>query len=111
MQRAVENLKIAPELVIVDGTHLPAITYPGKAIVKGDLTEPCISAASILAKVSRDREMIQWDATFPGYGFAKHKGYGTEAHLTALDKLGPCILHRRFFGPVAAKIKKQLALF
>lgn len=101
MQRAVEQLTLQPELVLVDGNQLPKLTIPAKAIVKGDQTEAAISAASILAKVTRDREMVALDQQFPNYGFAKHKGYGTEDHLAALKKYGPCEMHRRSFAPVS----------
>ena len=104
MQRAVANLSVIRELVLVDGNQLPKLTVPAKAIIKGDETEPVISAASILAKVTRDREMKILDAQFPQYGFAKHKGYGTAEHLAALEKYGPCKLHRRSFAPVTEKI-------
>lgn len=101
MQRALEQLTVQPGLILVDGNQLPKLTIPAQAIVKGDQTEAAISAASILAKVTRDREMIELDRQFPDYGFAKHKGYGTEEHLAALEKYGPCEMHRRSFAPVA----------
>ncbi len=100
MRRAVEGLKIQPEFVVVDGNRLPAWNYPAMAIVKGDGRIPVISAASILAKVVRDREMIELDDEFPEYGFAEHKGYGTARHLQALATHGPCRIHRRSFKPV-----------
>ena len=101
MQRAVEQLSPQAEFALVDGNRCPALPCPSQAIVKGDLTEPCISAASILAKVTRDREMDQMELQYPGYGFAKHKGYPTKVHMEALQKLGPTEIHRRTFGPVA----------
>ena len=101
MQRAVEQLSPQAEFALVDGNRCPALPCPSQAIVKGDLTEPCISAASILAKVTRDREMDQLELQYPGYGFAKHKGYPTKVHMEALQKLGPTEIHRRTFGPVA----------
>lgn len=101
MQRAVEQLSPPAEFALVDGNRCPALPCPCQAIVKGDLTEPCISAASILAKVTRDREMDQMELQYPGYGFAKHKGYPTKVHMEALQKLGPTEIHRRSFGPVA----------
>ncbi len=100
MRRAVLDLFIQPQAVIVDGNRCPEIPYPCRAIIKGDLTEAAISAASILAKVSRDREMIALDKQYPGYGFAGHKAYPTKAHFTALQELGPCAIHRRSFAPV-----------
>lgn len=101
MRRAVEVLKLAPIKIIIDGNDVPAnLPCPAKAIIKGDLTEPCISAASILAKTARDRLMIELDQQYPGYGFAAHKGYGTAAHSEALGRLGPCKVHRQSFAPV-----------
>jgi len=100
MQRAVENLSVAPQRALVDGNRRPRLACPVETIVKGDATVPVISAASILAKVARDREMLILDGKFPGYGLARHKGYPTRAHLTALRELGPCALHRRSFRPV-----------
>lgn len=101
MQRAVEQLSPQAEFALIDGNRCPALPCPSQAIVKGDLTEPCISAASILAKVTRDREMDVLDQQYPGYGFAKHKGYPTKVHMEALIRLGPTDIHRRTFGPVA----------
>jgi ribonuclease HII len=100
MRRAVEALAIQPTLVLVDGNRLPQWPYEARAIVKGDLKEPAISAASILAKVVRDQEMVELDSRFPGYGLAAHKGYPTKAHLAALSKLGVSPIHRRSFAPV-----------
>ncbi|MEK9655087.1 MAG: ribonuclease HII [Halieaceae bacterium] len=100
MRRAVEALSICPDLVLVDGNRLPKWPYEARAIVKGDLTEPAISAASILAKVARDREMVELDGRYPGYGLAAHKGYPTKAHLAALHERGVSPIHRRSFGPV-----------
>ena len=100
MRRAVEALSVRPSLVLVDGNRLPTWPYEARAIVKGDLTEPAISAASILAKVTRDREMVELDRRYPGYGLAAHKGYPTKAHLAALSELGVSPIHRRSFGPV-----------
>ena len=101
MKRAVEALHIQPHEVLIDGVHLPKLSMPSKAIVKGDSLIPAISAASILAKVLRDEEMEQMDLIYPGYGFASHKGYPTEFHRKALIKLGPCPIHRRSYAPVA----------
>ena len=100
MWRAVEGLSVQPSLVLVDGNHLPRWSYEARAIVKGDLIEPAISAASIVAKVTRDGEMVILDDQYPGYGFATHKGYPTKAHLAALASLGVSPAHRRSFGPV-----------
>ena len=100
MWRAVEGLLVQPSLVLVDGNHLPRWSYEARAIVKGDLIEPAISAASIVAKVTRDSEMVILDDQYPGYGFATHKGYPTKAHIAALASLGVSPVHRRSFGPV-----------
>ena len=100
MQRAVTALTVAPQLVLVDGDHCPKLDFQVTAIIRGDQTVPAISAASILAKVSRDLEMIAMDQLYPGYGFAQHKGYPTRQHLQALAKQGICAIHRRSFGPV-----------
>ena len=100
MRRAVEQLHIQPEHVLVDGNQLPRWRYSCEAIIQGDDRVKSISAASILAKVTRDREMVQFDAHYPGYGFASHKGYGTRAHLSALQTLGATPIHRRSFAPV-----------
>lgn len=100
MKRAVENLSLVPTKVLVDGIHCPDITQPCEAIVGGDGLIAEISAASILAKVARDKEMIAFDAAYPGYGFAQHKGYPTVQHREALKRLGPSPIHRRSFAPV-----------
>ncbi|MBN9229328.1 MAG: ribonuclease HII [Legionella sp.] len=104
MRRAILALPVQPEMVLVDGIHLPQIDIPARAIVQGDALVPEISAASILAKVLRDEEMIALDSTYPGYGFAEHKGYGTAAHRRALLELGPCAIHRRSYAPIAALV-------
>jgi ribonuclease HII len=106
MKRAVEQLQPAAEFAQVDGNRCPNLLIPSEAIVKGDLTVPCISAASIIAKVTRDREMEVLDQQYPGYGLARHKGYPTQDHIEALQKLGPSVIHRRSFGPVAALVEK-----
>ncbi|EKD71108.1 MAG: hypothetical protein ACD_46C00270G0007 [uncultured bacterium] len=106
MQRAVTRLKISPELVLVDGNKTPTFTCAAKAIVRGDETEQCISAASIVAKVLRDRLMVMLDRYYPLYGFAKHKGYSTQYHMRALQTHGACRIHRVSFAPVAEVIKK-----
>jgi ribonuclease HII len=100
MRRAVEALPLAADRVLVDGTHVPELAVAALAIVRGDASVPVISAASILAKVERDREMEAYDARFPGYGFARHKGYPTPDHLEALRRLGASAIHRRSFAPV-----------
>lgn len=101
MCRAVAGLSITAHEAWVDGNQLPkALPCPGKAIVGGDALKPAISAASIIAKVTRDRLMCAMDVQHPGYGFASHKGYSTPEHLAALRQLGPCPLHRRSFAPV-----------
>ena len=100
MRRAVEALHIQPSLVLVDGNRLPKWPYEARAIVKGDLTEPSIGAASILAKVQRDAEMLALHEHYPAYGFDRHKGYPTKAHLAALETAGISPVHRRSFGPV-----------
>jgi len=100
MRRAVDALDIPPELVLIDGNRCPILPYQARSIIKGDQTVPSISAASILAKVSRDSEMVNMDCLYPGYGFARHKGYPTRQHLQALADIGLCAIHRRSFGPV-----------
>lgn len=100
MQRAVEGLSIQPEFVLVDGNRCPKLTMPSQAVVKGDSLVQEISAASILAKVVRDREMVELDKAFPEYGFAKHKGYPTAYHLEKLAEFGATEFHRKSFAPV-----------
>ena len=100
MQRAVEGLSITPNLAMIDGNRCPVLTMPSEAVVKGDSKVPAIAAASILAKVSRDREMAAFELQYPGYGIGGHKGYPTSVHLEALERLGPTPIHRRSFGPV-----------
>ena len=100
MQRAVERLSIKPEHCLIDGNRCPQLNCTSEAIVKGDLKEPAISAASIIAKVERDNEMIKFDSIYPGYGLAKHKGYPTKAHLEAIQSIGVTEIHRRSFAPV-----------
>lgn len=110
MQRAVTALRIPPAAVIVDGVHVPPFPCPARAIVRGDATEPAISAASVLAKVARDAEMWAWDAVYPLYGFAAHKGYGTRQHMQALREHGPCSLHRHSFAPVRAAMDNMVTV-
>lgn len=101
MKRAVESLKLEPKMVVVDGQYTPDIKHEKIAIVKGDSLVPAISAASIIAKVARDKEMVAFDEIYPGYGFSSHKGYPTKKHIEALAKLGITDIHRRSFAPVA----------
>ena len=105
MKRAVEGLRLKPNKVLVDGNRLPTLVVLAEAIVKGDALVPCISAASILAKVYRDRWCADYHLEYPLYGFASHKGYGTVAHLAALQAHGACPQHRRSFAPVTKVIK------
>ena len=105
MARSVRGLSIRPSFIYIDGLHTPSWDYPSKAVVKGDSLIPCIAAASIVAKVTRDREMLAMDLRYPGYGFAENKGYPTKQHLQALKQLGPCHMHRTSFSPVSALIK------
>ena len=100
MRRAVLALSITPDEVWVDGNQKPNIPYFVKTIIRGDLTEEVIGAASILAKVTRDRDMEYLEASYPGYGFSQHKGYPAKAHVEALQRLGASDIHRRSFGPV-----------
>jgi ribonuclease HII len=100
MARAIAMLGVDPQEVVVDGLHRPDTPWPCRALVRGDQLVPAISAASILAKTARDAAMVAMDARFPGYGFARHKGYPTADHLEALARLGPCEIHRMSFGPV-----------
>jgi len=100
MKRAVEGLSITPRLALIDGNRCPQLSVPSAPVIQGDGQVPAIAAASILAKVSRDREMRALDLCYPGYGLAGHKGYPTAAHLEALQRLGPTIIHRRSFAPV-----------
>jgi ribonuclease HII len=105
MKRAVEGLSIEPELVLVDGNRLPRWRYEARPIVGGDALEPAIGAASILAKVQRDFELMELDSQYPEYGFGRHKGYPTREHLDALKTYGVLDIHRRSFGPVKRLLK------
>jgi ribonuclease HII len=102
MKRAVEGLRLKPVKVLVDGNRLPVLDVLSEAVIGGDAKVKSISAASIIAKVTRDRMLEQLHEQFPQYGFATHKGYGTPEHLDALRVHGPCVHHRRHFAPVAA---------
>jgi len=105
MRRAVEGLKIRPDRVLVDGNRKPKLEIPVEAIVKGDAKIPAISAASILAKVARDRAMVEYHRLYPEYGFDIHKGYLTKGHMEALRKHGPCPIHRKsFFGVMTLEL-------
>jgi len=107
MVRAVDGLNISPEYVAVDGNRMPPWNYVAETVVKGDDKVPAISAASILAKVCRDGEMIAFDCEYPGYGFAGHKGYGTKQHMQAIKELGPSPIHRKTFEPVKSMLMVQ----
>jgi len=109
MKRAVEGLSMMPDEVLVDGLHVPKINAASRAIVEGDRLIAEISAASILAKTARDHEMCLWSQHYPVYGFAQHKGYGTRAHIAALNRVGPCEIHRSTFAPVR-EARRQLLL-
>lgn len=100
MRRAVDALILAPAFALVDGNYAFDLPCPIKTVVKGDSISASIAAASILAKIARDRLMVEMDAAYPGYGFARHKGYGTAIHARALQALGPCAIHRMGWGPV-----------
>ncbi|HHC74299.1 MAG TPA: ribonuclease HII [Thiothrix sp.] len=106
MKKAVEGLSILPDEVLIDGKQCPDLAYPMTAIIKGDNSEPAIAAASIIAKVYRDAQMIALDADYPMYGFAKHKGYPTQQHLEALTHHGASEIHRRSFAPVAKVLQR-----
>ena len=98
VKKAIESLEIKPDLILVDAlTNIETFGIPYKSIIKGDAKEYSIAAASIIAKVTRDRMMLEWDKVFPEYGFAKHKGYGTAAHISAIKEYGLCPIHRRSF--------------
>ncbi len=105
LRRAVARLDLRPGFVLTDGFPVAGLGVPGLGIWKGDKVAACVSAASIVAKVQRDRLMVDYDTTYPGYGFAIHKGYCTAAHKRALAQLGPCEIHRLSYAPVAAAAK------
>jgi ribonuclease HII len=108
MKRAVELLPIQPEFVLVDGNRLPEWSYSSQAVIKGDSRVAAISAASILAKVQRDREMLLLEQQYPGYGFAEHKAYPTSKHLAALQQMGITAQHRRSYAPVKKIVESML---
>ena len=110
MQMALDQLSPKPRHVLIDGLRIKWLPYPQTALVQGDARSYSIAAASVLAKVTRDRLMLKYDQEFPGYGFADHKGYGTPQHLAALKQLGPCPIHRRSFAPLRAP-EAELNLF
>ncbi len=97
MRIAIENLKVSPDILLNDAVMVPGVEIPQVPIIKGDAKSQSIAAASIMAKVTRDRIMAQYDELYPEYGFARHKGYGTKAHIEALREYGPCPIHRRTF--------------
>jgi ribonuclease HII len=101
MARAVDSLPSRPDFLLIDALSLPEVDLPQKGIIRGDQLSFSIACASIMAKVSRDRLMTELDGVYPGYGLARHKGYGTRQHLQSLCQLGPCAIHRRSFAPVA----------
>lgn len=105
MKNAIDSLKVFPDKVLVDGNKVPDVSYPVEAIIKGDSLHESISAASILAKVSRDRQIVAQDKLYPEYGFAQHKGYPTKMHLEALFKYGVCKIHRKSYKPVKKYLK------
>lgn len=111
MVRAVAALPVPAQAVRVDGNRAPDFGVPAEALVGGDALDPAISAASILAKVDRDRLLVAMEDEYPGYGFAAHKGYGTRVHLEALTRLGPCPAHRRTFAPVRAAADQGCLVF
>lgn len=97
MRMAIANLKVKPDLLLNDAVTIPQVTIPQVPIIKGDAKSVSIAAASIIAKVTRDRMMVQYEELFPGYGFASNKGYGSAKHIAALKEMGPCVIHRRSF--------------
>ncbi|NNE21758.1 MAG: ribonuclease HII [Rhizobiales bacterium] len=110
MADGMRRLNVKPALALIDGNRAPKIDCPARTVVKGDGISLSIAAASIIAKVTRDRMMVELDSTFPGYDFARHKGYGTAIHQDALARLGPCPAHRRSFAPIRAMLDTPPAL-
>jgi ribonuclease HII len=114
MRRAVQGLAVAPQHLLVDARRVPGVEVPQQGIVKGDARSLSIAAASVVAKTTRDALMVEAEGRWPGYGFARHKGYGAPEHLDALRRLGPCPIHRRSYAPVAevlGTVPAQRALF
>lgn len=109
MRRAIEALAVAPDCLLTDAVELPGVGILLRAIIKGDVLSHSIAAASIVAKVTRDRLMVDYHRTYPEYNFLAHKGYGTEEHLRRLVEYGPCSIHRRTFAPVAAVLGGRLS--
>ena len=105
MQRALEQLSLPPQHLLIDAVRLPEVVLPQTVLIKGDMRSLSIAAASVLAKTARDALLVAWDVEYPAYGFARHKGYGTALHQSALHKQGPCPLHRRSFAPIRALLK------
>ncbi len=109
MRKALEQLSVEPNLILVDGNHkIPNIKFSQQAIVSGDAKSACIASASILAKVTRDRLMLDYAKQYPQYGFEKHKGYGTKVHFEAIEKYGPCPIHRLTFAPLSDDKQRKL---
>jgi ribonuclease HII len=106
MQRALEQLVLPPQHLLLDAVRLPAVALPQTVLIKGDVRCLSIAAASVLAKTARDELLVAWDKEYPGYGFARHKGYGTAAHRQALQLKGPCPLHRLTYAPIR-DLKRQ----
>lgn len=109
MERALQMLPSEPDYLLIDHLRLPEIELPQTGLPHGDARVLSIAAASVVAKVARDRAMVDLEAVFPGYGFAQHKGYGTPGHRTALHRLGPCDIHRRSYAPVAARVRDGIS--
>lgn len=109
MRQAINALAVPAAALLIDAVRLPAVALPQKALIHGDALCLSIAAASIVAKVTRDRIMVEMDALHPGYGFARHKGYGTRTHAQALAALGPCPVHRKYFAPVARHLAGRAA--
>jgi ribonuclease HII len=105
MQRALEQLAMTPEHLLIDAVRLPAVTLPQTVLIKGDVRSLSIASSSVLAKTARDALLVAWDEEYPVYGFARHKGYGTALHQSALQKQGPCPLHRCSFAPIRELLK------
>lgn len=105
MTRALENLRVEPQHLLIDALRLPALALPQTALIKGDQRSLSIASASVLAKTGRDALMVELDATYPGYGFAQHKGYGTARHMAALEQSGPCPIHRFSFEPIKESVE------